>query len=98
MVNTFTPNVVTDDETNPFDTTQGTVYLVLGGGTNKRDNAYGADVANVTTFTQIRTGIKPTSDATEPAAWSAKTDTNDAHGIAYFAVNPGDPGTTRRSA
>jgi alkaline phosphatase D len=92
-VNTFTPNVVTTDETSPFDTSQGTVYLVLGGGgTNKRDNTYGADVANVTTFTQIRTGTKPSPDATEPAAWSAKTDPSDAYGVAYFAVDPGEVG------
>jgi hypothetical protein len=67
--------------------------MVLGGGgTNKRDNAYGSDIANVTTFTQIRTGTKPGPDATEPAPWSAKTDTADAYGIAYFAVDPGQPG------
>ena len=90
-VNTFTPVVVSDDESSPFDTTQGTVYLTLGGGgTNKRDNTYGAEVANVTTFTQIRTGsTKPAPDATEPAAWSAKTDTTDAYGVAYFSVDPG---------
>ncbi len=93
-VNTFTPTVVSSDESSPFDTSQGTVYMTLGGGgTNKRDNAYGADIANVTTFTQIRTGsTKPTADATEPAAWSAKTDTSDAYGIAYFSVDPGTQG------
>jgi alkaline phosphatase D len=92
-VNTFTPNVVTSDTMSPFDTTKGTVYMVLGGGgTNKRDNAY-ATKANVTTFTQIRTGsTKPTPDATEPATWSAMTDTADAYGIALFQVDPGQPG------
>ncbi|HEY6793007.1 MAG TPA: metallophosphoesterase family protein [Trebonia sp.] len=91
-VNTFTPTVVTTDIASPFDTTQGTVYLVLGGGgTNKRDNAYGAKVANATSFTQIRTGAKPTPDATEPAAWSAMTDPSDAYGVAYFQVDPGKP-------
>jgi alkaline phosphatase D len=90
-VNTFTPKVVSGDTTSPFNTSEGTVYLTLGGGgTNKRDNVYGADVAGVTTFTQIRTGsTKPGPDATEPANWSAKTDTADAYGIAYFAVDPG---------
>jgi alkaline phosphatase D len=92
-VNTFTPNVVTSDTTSPFDTTKGTVYLVLGGGgTNKRDNAY-ASTANVTTFTQVRTGsTKPGPDATEAATWSAITDTVDAYGIAQFQVDPGQPG------
>ncbi|HUC26991.1 MAG TPA: metallophosphoesterase family protein [Streptosporangiaceae bacterium] len=92
-VNTFTPDVVTTDVSGPFDTSQGTVYMVLGGGgTNKRDNVYGAKVANATTFTQIRTGAKPTPDATEPAAWSAMTDPSDAYGVAYFQVDPGKPG------
>ncbi len=92
-VNTFTPDVVTTDVTSPFDTTEGTVYMVLGGGgTNKRDNVYGAKVANVTTFTQIRTGAKPAPDSTEPAAWSAMTDPADAYGVAYFQVDPGKTG------
>ncbi len=90
-VNTFTPNVVSGDTTSPFNTSLGTVYLTLGGGgTNKRDNTYGGAIANVTTFTQIRTGsTKPAADAHEPCAWSAKQDATDAYGIAYFAVNPG---------
>jgi 3',5'-cyclic AMP phosphodiesterase CpdA len=46
----------------------------------------------VTTFTQIRTGAKPTADATEPAAWSAMTDPVDAYGVAHFQVDPGEPG------
>ena len=92
MVNTFTPNVETTDATSPFDTTKGTVFMVLGGGTDKRDNTYGAKVANATTFTQIRTGAKPAPDATEPAAWSAMTDPTDAYGVALFQVDPGKPG------
>jgi hypothetical protein len=61
-VNTFTPVVAASEGTglsssSPFDTTLGTVYMVLGGGgTNKRDNTYLAGTANVTTFTQIRVG------------------------------------------
>jgi hypothetical protein len=49
-----------------FDSTKGTIYMVLGGGgTNKPDNDYGgysssgvlqANTANVTTFTPIRVG------------------------------------------
>ena len=92
-VNTFTPSVVTTDASGPFDTSKGTVYMVLGGGgTDKRDNVYGAKIANTTTFTQIRTGAKPTADATEPAAWSAMTDPVDAYGVAHFQVDPGKPG------
>ena len=92
-VNTFTPSVVTTDASGPFDTSKGTVYMVLGGGgTDKRDNVYGAKIANTTTFTQIRTGAKPTADSTEPAAWSAMTDPADAYGVAHFQVDPGEPG------
>ena len=92
-VNTFTPSVVTTDASGPFDTSKGTVYMVLGGGgTDKRDNVYGAKIANTTTFTQIRTGAKPTADSTEPAAWSAMTDPVDAYGVAHFQVDPGKPG------
>jgi len=96
-VNTFTPAVV-QTGAGPYNTSAGTVYMVIGGGgTDKRDNTY-STTANVTTFTQIRVGVafdgiaagtKPISDASEPAAWSAKTDTTDAYGVAYFSVNPG---------
>ena len=103
-VNTLTPVVVSGDTASPFDTSQGTVFLVLGGGgTNKRDNTYNSGTANVTTFTQIRVGqaspdgkiaagTKPLPDASEPCTWSAKTDTGDAYGIALFNVDPGQPG------
>jgi alkaline phosphatase D len=62
VVNTFTPVVATGEGTglspsSPFNTTLGTVYMVLGGGgTDKRDNTYLSGTANVTTFTQIRVG------------------------------------------
>ncbi len=101
-INTFTPQVVTDDTTSPFDTSQGTVYMVLGGGgTNKRDNTYNNATANVTTFTQIRVGTpfdgiaagtKPLSDASEPCTWSANKDSGDAYGVALFSVDPGVQG------
>jgi hypothetical protein len=43
---------VTTDETSPFNTSEGTVFMVLGGGgTNKIDNTYNSGTANVTTFT-----------------------------------------------
>jgi alkaline phosphatase D len=61
VVNTFTPLVAAGagagTASNPFNTTLGTVYMVLGGGgTNKRDNTYLSGTANVTTFAQIRVG------------------------------------------
>ncbi len=101
-VNTLTPKVVTTDQTSPFDTTKGTVYLTLGGGgTDKRDNVYEMGIALVTTFTQIRSGaavgslgagVKPVPDANEPSTWSAMTDAAQAYGVAYFSVDPGQPG------
>ena len=107
IVNTFTPDVVSTDETSPFNTSEGTVYMVLGGGgTNKRDNTYNSGTANVTTLTQIRVGAaygggangtvpagtKPLPDSSEPCNWSANKDTTDAYGIALFSVDPGQPG------
>ncbi len=96
-VNTFTPAVVQTGP-GPYNTSAGTVYMVIGGGgTNKRPAPY-STTANVTTFTQIRVGVpfdgiaagtKPVSDASEPAAGAALTDTNGAYGVAYFSVNPG---------
>jgi alkaline phosphatase D len=105
-VNTFTPVVASGEGTgsvsSPFNTTLGTVYMVLGGGgTNKRDNTYNSGTANVTTFTQIRVGTafdgiaagtKPLPDASEPCSWSANKDTTDAYGIALFSVDPGVQG------
>jgi hypothetical protein len=87
---------------------EGTVYLVLGGGgTNAIDNVYQptdgapANTAGVHTFTIRKTGtsgtsIKPLPDAFEPAVWSAQTDPGSSpYGIALFDVNPGDtPGGT----
>ena len=79
--------------------------MVIGGGGPTSDNTYNSGTANVTTFTQIRVGVafdgiaagtKPLPDASEPAAWSAKTDSSDAYGVAYFAVNPGPPPAARR--
>jgi alkaline phosphatase D len=78
-INTRTPNPVTTNTTGPYDTSQGTIYLVLGGGgTNKPDNIYGgynssgnfvAGLANVTTFTQGRVGLQyPTTGSAVIAA------------------------------
>ncbi len=78
-----------DNSSDPIpliDTTQGTVYLVLGGGgTNAQDNVYatatdGAPTnvatAGVHTVTIRKTPsvTKPVADAWESPVWSAKTD------------------------
>jgi hypothetical protein len=105
-VETLQPNpVVTDPSVTTFDTSKGTVHLILGGGgTNKPDNSYGGygltttiggqsvHAAGVNTYTNpkiVAAANKGLPDTWEPAVWSAKTDTTNAYGIAAFAVNPG---------
>jgi hypothetical protein len=105
-VETLQPNPVVDDPTaTSFDTSQGTVHLVLGGGgTDKPDNTYGGygttttvggrsvHAAGVNTYTNPKitaASNKGVPDTWEPAIWSAMTDAADAYGIAAFTVNPG---------
>lgn len=104
-VETLQPNpVVTNASLSTFDTSQGTVHLILGGGgTNKPDNTFGlyfppgvstGNWAGVNTYTNpkiVAPAQKALPDTAEPAIWSAVTDQNDAYGIAQFTV---DPGTT----
>ncbi|MBO0706079.1 MAG: metallophosphoesterase family protein, partial [Candidatus Dormibacteraeota bacterium] len=86
-----------------IDTTQGTVYLVLGGGgTNLPSNVYGTDPANGRPQAQVTverakatfdsaTGLwsQGAPQAVEDAVWSAKRDVADAYGLAVFDVDPG---------
>ena len=108
-VETLQPDpVVTNAAQTTFDTSQGTVHLVLGGGgTNKPDNTYNLYVpsggaagrwAGVNTYTNpkiVAASQKGLPDTAEPAIWSAKTDPTAAYGIAEFTVDPGaQPGGT----
>ncbi|MDQ6782150.1 MAG: metallophosphoesterase family protein [Actinomycetota bacterium] len=91
-----------------FDTSKGTVYLVLGGGgTDGPSNRYGFDGAdnlpqakviterNLIYRNSAGTWMKNPADSVEDAPWSARTDTTDAYGIASFSVDPGaGPGQT----
>jgi hypothetical protein len=102
-VDTFRPRPVTTTDSGVFDTSQGTVHLILGcGGTNANLDIYGTDTADG--VTQARVFTKPNrpgpsstpgvyaragADATEDAAWSAKRDTSTGYGIAVFDVDPG---------
>jgi hypothetical protein len=82
-----------------IDSSEGTVYLVLGGGgTNAIDNAYQAtdgapaNTAGVHTVTIRKTAsnTKPLPDAFESPVWSAVTDPGSSpYGIALFEVDPG---------
>lgn len=107
-VDTLQPKpVVTQDPPDAtFDTRQGTIHLVLGGGgTNVPLNVYGVDPATgrpqAKVFTKRNapvpgpkpgTFVRPPADAVEEAIWSAKRDTESAYGIAVFDVDPGKPG------
>jgi hypothetical protein len=98
-IDTRRPHVVTTtpetvDGTPAFDTAAGTVYMVLGGGGASATNAYGEDTA--TGLPQAAVWVTLDGrNAVEDATWSAARDTTDAHGYAYFDVDPGDrPGET----
>ncbi len=91
-----------------WNTSQGTVFLVLGGGgTNGPSNVYGTDAsthlpqAKVITERNAVTGSpaagfhRNAADSVEDAPWSAATDAGDAYGYAIFDVDPGEcPGDT----
>jgi alkaline phosphatase D len=112
-VDTRRPSVVT---TEPYDfngtpawnTGEGTVYLVLGGGgTNGPTNSYGTDTgddkpqAKVITTRNAVVGTEATgfskngADSVEDAPWSAAINPTDAYGYSIFDVDPGQrPGET----
>jgi len=112
-VDTRRPAVVT---TEPYEhngipawnTSEGTVYLVLGGGgTNGPTNSYGTDTTDdlpqakvITTRNEVvgsgATGfVKNGADSVEDAPWSAAINPTDAYGYSIFDVDPGErPGET----
>ena len=91
-----------------WDTSEGTVYLVLGGGgTNGPTNAYGVDTAddspqakviterNAITGSQAAGFKRNSADSVEDAPWSAAINPTDAYGYSIFDVDPGArPGET----
>jgi hypothetical protein len=96
--------VVTDEPTaGHFDTTQGTIHLILGGGgTSAPLDAYGVNPRNGSPQAKVITkpnrpipgpipGVftKAGADALEDAIWSARRDTVSGYGIAVFEVDPG---------
>ena len=85
-----------------WNTAEGTVYLVLGGGgTNGPTNTYGTDAsddkpqAKVITTRNAVVGseaagfVKNGADAVEDAPWSAAINPTDAYGYSIFDVDPG---------
>ncbi|GAB2922348.1 metallophosphoesterase family protein [Paraburkholderia jirisanensis] len=107
-VDTLTPRPVphAQQNGNTFDTSHGTIHLILGGGgTSAPLDVYGVDAGTGNPQAQIFTKpnrpvpgatagtfVRPTADAVEDAVWSAQRDTGTGYGIAVFDVDPGDHG------
>jgi hypothetical protein len=102
-VQTLRPHPVTTTDSGVFDTSQGTVHLVLGGGgTDANLDDYGLDKSDGLTQAKVFTranrpvatstaGVfaRAGADALEDAIWSARRDTSTGYGIAVFDVDPG---------
>ena len=107
-VDTLQPRPVTHAQGtgNTFDTSHGTIHLILGGGgTSAPLDVYGVDAGNGNPQAQVFTKpnhpvpgtaagtfARPTADALEDAIWSAQRDTGTGYGIAVFDVDPGTHG------
>ncbi|CAB3768344.1 purple acid phosphatase family protein [Paraburkholderia humisilvae] len=109
-VDTLQPRPVPHTHANPdattFDTSHGTIHLILGGGgTSAPLDVYGVDMGNGNPQAQVFTKpnrpvagttagtfVRPTADALEDAIWSAQRDTGTGYGIAVFDVDPGEHG------
>jgi hypothetical protein len=100
-VDTRRPRPVTTVDSGVFDTSQGTVHLILGcGGTDANADVYGANDthAQAKVFTRANRPApagaageygRAGADAVEDATWSARRDTATSYGIAVFDVDPG---------
>jgi len=101
---TLRPHPVTTTDSGVFDTSQGTVHLILGGGgTDANLDDYGLDAADglrqakvftrpnhpVPSATTAGAYERPAADAVEDATWSAMRDPSTGYGIAVFDVDPG---------
>jgi hypothetical protein len=100
---TYRPRPVTTTDSGVFDTSLGTVHLVLGcGGTSANLDGYGLDTADEQAQARVFTRAnrpaptatpdvytRASADAVEDAIWSARRDTSTGYGIAVFDVDPG---------
>lgn len=103
VTDTCRPRPVTTVDSGVFDTSLGTVHLVLGcGGTNANLDCYAAEPAGgpglARVFTRPNrprpapapgTYARADADAVEEAVWSARRDTATGYGIAVLDVDPG---------
>ncbi len=109
VVDTLQPNPVltTDPADGHFDTREGTIHLILGGGgTSAPLDVYGVDpvsgLPQAKVFTRPNrpvpgavagTYARHAADALEDAIWSARRDTTGTgYGIAVFDLDPGEEG------
>ncbi len=104
VTNTRRPHPVTTADSGVFDTSTGTVHLVLGcGGTDDNLDSCGPGPAGGPRQAQVFTranrpapattpGVyaRAAADAAEAATWSARREASTGYGIAVFDVNP-DP-------
>jgi hypothetical protein len=106
VVDTMQPNPASGAQATDgsFDTSQGTIHLILGGGgTSAPLDVYGQDPSNgapqAKIFTKANRPIpgttagtftRPAADALEDAIWSAQRDTGTGYGIAVFDLDPGE--------
>lgn len=104
-VDTCQPNPVITAEPadGRYDTTRGTIHLILGGGgTSAPLDEYGVDRSSglpqakvITRANRPMPGVtggsfvRPGADALEHAIWSARRDTETGYGIAVFDLDPG---------
>jgi 3',5'-cyclic AMP phosphodiesterase CpdA len=100
------PVITAEPAAGHFDTSGGTIHLILGGGgTRSPLDVYGVDVRNGVPQAKVITRpnrpmpgatpgvfIKAGADAVEDAIWSARRDTLTGYGIAIFDLDPGRPG------
>jgi hypothetical protein len=101
-----TPVVTSLPADGRFDTSRGTVHLILGGGgTSSPLDRYGADPETGRPLAKVITRRNPPvpdgaagtwsragADAVEDAIWSARRDTDTGYGIGVFDLDPGVPG------
>lgn len=107
-VDTCQPQPVTTAEPTAggFDTSRGTIHLILGGGgTSSPTDVYGVNPLSASPQAKVITRtnravagpvpgvfVKPGADALEDAIWSARRDALTGYGIAVFDLDPGAPG------
>ena len=84
-MDTYCPRPVTTVDSGVFDTSQGTVHLVLGGGDGGGGGAGGTGGGDG----DGDAGGTGRGDAVADAAWSARRDAGNGYGVAVFDVNPG---------